>query len=182
MKKIMILIVLLTCTLLIAACGSGSGGSDSYGEKPNPHINNFSVFGNDSSVNNREQIVAANNNGTFRMSFNIEPIFANEARIWVSNNENLDSTALEQQVSHVACDYYPFCEFNIAMNCNYNISNMLSCVVESGMGNLIIVNNTPVDITSMINGNQTNLYMIMITDVPKFSPVQASVPVTFRYN
>lgn len=169
----------------VGGCGGG-GGSDCsvYSDTcpPEATISSFRVSGNATPVNGREQIVAAINTGTFTMSLNTPTDSSGNASIWISDGEDLASTNLEQKLADIICTYYPFCSFNMTMNCNFNITNLVNCTLASGGGSLINTSFPIADITSLMGGNQSDLFIVVNTKGNGTTTAQNSVPVTFRYN
>lgn len=173
------LIIIMTISTI--SCGDGDGSF--YGEGPTTvHINSFHVYGNDTSVNGREQIDAGINNGSFQIVLNIDPIWAHRASILVSDREDLSSTSLEHEVANIECRYYPFCEFHISLNCNFSLSNQITCQLVAGGSGPITTILTQVDISPLLSGNQTDLYLVLIGSAQGARSAQRSVPVTFRHN
>jgi len=180
-----ILALFILTASVMAGCGGGDVGCyPGINCTPSVQIGDFRVNGNDAPVNGQEQIVAGTGNGTFKMSFSVDQNYSDEARIWVSNKEDLGATDLEQRIIRFKCNFYPFCSFNIVMNCSYNVANQVNCVVESGLGGTteILVENSQVNISPMINGIQSSLFMVLIVNATGIPHAQRTVPVTFRFN
>ncbi len=173
------LIIIMTISTI--SCGDGDGSF--YGEASTTvQINSFGVYGNEPPINGRTQIVAEIDNGSFQIVLNIDPIWARRASILVSDREDLAATNLEQEVAYIECRYYPFCDFHISLNCNYSLSNQISCQV-GWLGSGPITAILPqADISLLLSGNQANLYVVLIGSAQGARSVQRSVPVTLRHN
>lgn len=101
------LLCLVALSCLFSCCGGG-GGSDDH-TPDTVIIDFFDVYGNDSTVNDRKQIVATINDGKFQIDLSIEPIYSHRATIFISDNPNIDNTIREQKIVDFECSYYPFC-------------------------------------------------------------------------
>jgi hypothetical protein len=167
------LALFMLTAFVVAGCGGGGDGNCSYLAKECPaqvKINAFNVYGNDAPVNGREQIVAGINNGKFRMGVNVDNVWSDDARVWVSDKSDLGATNLEKEISHVKCGYYPFCTFNYTEDCSFSATNMVSC----GSGGA--------DISALLSGSQGNLFIVLQVIANAAIPAEIVVPVTFRYN
>lgn len=145
-------------------------------------IEKFQVIGNDQPANGREQIVASNNNGSFSVHMNLSPVDSDDITLSISDSENLSSTVLEKKFFHLTCGYYPFCQFkDVMLNCSYSSENKIAC--ESGwVGSGPVQADYPLaDITQLLNGNQTDLFIILVAAANGAVSSQRSIPVTFRY-
>jgi len=176
----------LSLVVLIVFFVSGCGGGDSqslYSQGPYlAQITNFTVTGNDNKVNGREQIVAGINNGSFSIYLYVDAVSAHTVSIVVSDRTDLFSTNLEQEIAHIENGYYPFYKFNILLNCNFSLANQISCQVVSAGGEKITATLPQTDISPMLNGNQADLYIVLVDSAPNLIPAQWNVPVTFRHN
>lgn len=175
----------LSLAALIVFIVSGCGGGDSqslYSQGPyTVQISNFFVSGNDTKVNGREQIVAGINNGSFYIGLDTASS-ARDASILVSDREDLSSTNLEQEIAHLTCGYYPFCNFNLWLNCNFSLANQISCQVVSGGGSPIQVTLPQTDISPLMSGNQADIFVVLVGSANGMIPAQRSVLATFRHN
>lgn len=177
----------LALLTLMAFVVAGCGGNDCesiYGDGclDTAEIQSFRVYGNDSPVNGRQQIVAGINSGKFQMGLFVDPLFADDAKIWVSDRKDLGTTSLEQEIAHFKCGYYPFCSFNLPVSCSFSVANRVNCGVTSGLDELIQTTFLEADITPLLNGNQTDLFIVVRLNANGVAPAQRNVPVTFRYN
>lgn len=146
-------------------------------------IERFQVIGNDPPVNGREQIVASNNNGSFSVHMKLTPVDSDDITLSISDSENLSSTDLEQTFLHFTCGYYPFCEFkDVTLNCAYSTENKVACAPGLVGSGPIQANYPLADITQLLNGNQTDLFIILVAAANGAVSSQRSIPVTFRYN
>jgi hypothetical protein len=188
-NKIINLIIILIFS--ITGCGGDSDPKSCDGSSPpgtggctyTVKVNRFQVVGNDTAANEREQIVAGINNGSFSISMDLSPVDSDDVTLWISNSENLSSTNLEQMFLHLKCGYYPFCEFeNVLLSCSYSTENKVACT-PGGVGSGPIQADYPAaDITQLLSGNQTDLFVILVAGANGAVSSQKIIPVTFRYN
>lgn len=176
------ILALLTTTACIVA-GCGGDNHSFYNQGPyTVQIRNFRVYGNDTPVNGREQIVSGINNGSFLMSLNLAPADSDDTRILISEREDLASTNLKQEIAHFKCGYYPFCGFDLSLNCNFSLVNQISCQLGArGSGNIQVAL-PQTDISPLLSGNQADLYVVLVAGANGAISSQRSVPVTFRHN
>lgn len=184
MKKVNCTSLISCLTIILTIFTISCGGGDSFFEEgpATVQINSFGVYGNDPPVNGRTQIVAEIDNGSFQIALNIDPIWAHKASILVSDREDIAATNLEQEIAYIECRYYPFCDFHISLNCNFSLSNQISCQV-GWLGSGPITAILPqTDISPLMSGNQADLYVVLIGSAQGALSAQRSVPVTFRHN
>lgn len=170
---------------ILTGCGEEEAYSLYSQEKPTVQIRSFRVHGNDTPVNGQEQVVAGINNG-FRISLNLDPMYSDDTRILVSDREDLASTNLEQEIAHIKCGYYPFCNFDILLDCTFSLSNQISCQVGAGTE----VNPVPqtyitlpqTNISPLLIGNQADLYVVLVGNANGILSGQRNILVTFRLN
>ena len=169
--------------LLVACIFAGCGGGDSgYVNDPDTVvIRDFQVYGNENPVNGREQIVANIDNGDFMLEQFFDPEYSGWVQIFVSDQADVGSTNLEQIIVDLQCENYPYCNFSMTISCSFNISNQVSCEVAGGVDELILATFPTADITSFLDGDQTDLYIVLVADAPGLHKSQLAVPVTFRY-
>jgi len=172
-----------TFLLLVACIFAGCGGGDSgYVNDPDTVvINDFQVYGNAAPVDGREQIVAAINSGNFQLDQSFDAVYSNDAQIWVSDREDIGSTNLEQLIVDLQCGNYPYCDFSLTISCTFNISNQVSCGVAGGVDDPNQATFPTADITLLLDGDQTDLFIVIVADAPGLERARRSVPVTFRY-
>jgi len=175
------LTVMLTALTILIVAGCGEDKYAPFGQYT-VQIKSFRVYGNDTPVNGREQIVAGLNNGSFQMSLNLDPMDADDTRILVSDREDLASTNLEQEIAHIKCGYYPFCSYDITLNCFFSVINLISCQVVGGGGGNIQATFPQTDISLLMSGSQANLFAVLVAGANGAISAQRSVPVTFRHN
>jgi len=175
MKTSTVMLTALT-VFIVAGCGGDKQPQYKVG------IKSFQVYGNDTPVNGREQIVAGINNGSFQMSMNLSSTDSDDARILVSDREDLASTNLEQEIGHFKCGYYPFCVFDITLDCNFSPISQISCQKQPGGGGQIQVTLPQTDISPLLSGNQADLFVVLVAGANGALSSQRSIPVTFRHN
>lgn len=174
--------VMLTALIIYTVAGCGNSQSP-FSEGPyTVQIRSFRVYGNDTPVNGREQIVAGINNGSFNMSMGLDPVDSDDARIFVSDREDLASTDLEQVIGHFKCGYYPFCTFDITLDCSFSPVNQISCQKQPGGSGQIQVTLPQTDISPLLSSNQEDLFIVLVAGANGALSSQRSVPVTFRHN
>lgn len=176
-----IIAVMLTALTILFVAGCGDDKFAPFGQYK-VQIKSFRVNGNDTPVNGREQIVSAINNGSFQMSMNLDPRDSDDVKIFVSDREDLASTSMEQEIGHFECGYYPFCEFDITLDCNFSLVNQISCQKKPGGGGQILVTLPQTDISPLLRGNQSDLFVVLVAGANGALSSQRSVPVTFRHN
>ncbi len=169
--------------LLVACIFAGCGGGDSgYVNDPDTVvINNFQVYGNDTPVDGQAQVVAAINNGDFQLDQDFDAVYSGDAQIWVSDQQDIGSTDLEQLIVDLQCENYPFCNFSMTISCTFNIANQVRCAVAGGVARPNQATFPTADITLLLDGDQTDLFIVIVADAPGLERARRSVPVTFRY-
>lgn len=182
MKKLAIASGFVIMLASLSGCGGDSAVDIDNDDLPNTEIKSFSVYGNDVPVNDREQIVAGLNDGLFQVDIDIARDYSNDAKVLVSDKKDINSTDLEQEIVHFRCDNYPSCSFDIVVNCTYSASNHVLCSLESGGDGRFTENFPEVDMTPLMNGTPTDLYIILVADIKKLKPAQQTELVTFRLN
>lgn len=175
--------VLALPAMLLPACGGGSGCSPSDDKcPPDATIKVFTVSGNAAPVNGRAQIVADNSEQPFTMKLRTPTASSGDAAIWISDQEDLAATNLEQKIADISCTYYPFCEFNLSLACTFTPTSLVACTLASGGDGLIKTNFPLADIGTLLTGDQTNLFIVATTKGNGTTTAQKNVPVTFRYH
>jgi len=168
---------------IVAVAGCGGGGGSSFDSGPfQATVSKFSVSGNDTAVNGREQIVAGINTGIFTIGFSAPTESSGDASIWISDREDLSATNLEQKIADITCTFYPFCTFNVKMNCSFSMANLVNCSLVSGGSSTVETTFPVADISLLMVGSQTDLFIVVNTKGNGTTTAHGSVPVTFRYN
>lgn len=172
-----------TFVLLVACIFAGCGGGDSgYVNDPDTVvIRDFQVYGNAAPVNGREQIVANIDNGDFLLDQDFDPEYSGYVQIWVSDQSDVGATDLEQLIVDLQCAYYPYCNFSVTISCSFNSANEVSCGVAGGVDEPNRATFPTADITSLLDGDQTDLFIVLVADAPGLKKSRIAVPVTFRY-
>lgn len=175
----------LLCCLAMAGflfgCDGGSGSF--YDDSPDTvSINFFDVYGNGVTINGREQVVATIKDGVFKLGVSIDPGSSDDASIFISDKTDILTTTLEQQIVKLECDYYPFCVFDLIIDCKFGVDNQIICGTSPDVDKRTKVHLEARDITPMMISDQTDLFVILVADAKGLHPAQINVPVTFRHN
>jgi hypothetical protein len=180
MKRLTVVWCLAFLSIFLSACGGDSVFKELPDSSDKVKIDSFTVYGNDPPMDDREQIVAGINDGTFELELDIDQDFSGIARIWIADQEDINSTDLERLIVRLECGYYPYCIFDLMVDCTYSVTNRVSCSKGNGEYERVITTFPEADLNPLMNGSQADLYIVLIADAPGLKPAKRAVPVTFR--
>ncbi|HWI40272.1 MAG TPA: hypothetical protein VNX25_02145 [Verrucomicrobiae bacterium] len=168
--------LVFVATVALSAAGCGGGRSPQQGT-----VADLRVTGNAPAVDGREQIVAANNNGVFQVAFDVPTEFSQNATVMVADRADHGSERREEKIIDVRCNGDTPCTFNVRADCRFTPDNRIQCSsIDEGDGP--VDEDLPVaDLTPLMTGNSTDLYVILEVRPNAIDAVEQAVPVTLRY-